>query len=33
MVEGLVEGLGGAEVVAFHSLAHRDPCQVELVLA
>src|SRR5262245_50004578 len=32
MVEGLVDGLGGAEVVSFHTLAHRAPCQVELAV-
>jgi predicted ArsR family transcriptional regulator len=32
MVEGLVEGTGGAEVVSFHTLAHRAPCQVELAV-
>jgi len=30
LVEGFVERLGGAEVVEFRSVAHRDPCQVEL---
>jgi predicted ArsR family transcriptional regulator len=32
LIEGMVEGRGGAEVVAFHSLAHRVPCQVELAV-
>jgi predicted ArsR family transcriptional regulator len=32
MVEGLVDGVGGAEVVAFHTLADRVPCQVELAV-
>jgi predicted ArsR family transcriptional regulator len=32
MVEGLVEGVGGVEVVAFHTLADRTPCQVDLVV-
>jgi predicted ArsR family transcriptional regulator len=32
MVEGLVEGVGGAEVVSFHTLADRIPCQVELAV-
>jgi predicted ArsR family transcriptional regulator len=31
LVEGLVDELGGAEVVEFRSLVHRNPCQVELV--
>jgi predicted ArsR family transcriptional regulator len=31
MVEGLVESFDGAEVVEFHSVVHRAPCQVELV--
>lgn len=31
LVEGLVDGLGGAEVISFHTLADRVPCQVELV--
>lgn len=30
MVEGMVEELGGARVVAFATLADRDPCQVAL---
>jgi predicted ArsR family transcriptional regulator len=30
MVEGLVDELGGARVVRFHSLVDREPCQVEL---
>jgi len=32
MVEGLIDGLGGAEVVQFHPLIDRTPCQVELVV-
>lgn len=32
MVEGLVDGIGGADVVEFHTLAHRTPCQVELAV-
>jgi predicted ArsR family transcriptional regulator len=32
LIEGMVEGRGGAEVVAFNSLAHRVPCQVELAV-
>lgn len=31
LVEGLVDEIGGARVVRFNSLAHRPPCQVELV--
>jgi predicted ArsR family transcriptional regulator len=31
LVEGFVDAVGGAEVVAFRSLVDRDPCQVELV--
>ena len=30
LVEGLVDELGGAEVVRFHPLVDRTPCQVEL---
>ena len=30
LVEGLVDELGGAEVVRFHLLVDRTPCQVEL---
>lgn len=30
MVEGLVEAVGGGEVDDFHSLVHRQPCQVTL---
>ena len=30
LVEGFVSAVGGAEVVEFRSLVHRDPCQVEL---
>jgi predicted ArsR family transcriptional regulator len=30
LVEGFVDRLGGAEVVEFRSVVHRDPCQVEL---
>jgi predicted ArsR family transcriptional regulator len=30
LVEGLVDGLGDAEVTEFHSLVDRTPCQVEL---
>jgi predicted ArsR family transcriptional regulator len=32
LVEGLVDEIGGAEVSAFHSIADRTPCQVELAL-
>jgi predicted ArsR family transcriptional regulator len=32
MVEGLVSTLGGAEVVRFHPLVDRTPCQVELAV-
>jgi len=32
LVEGFVEIVGGAEVVAFHTLVDRDPCHVELVV-
>ena len=31
LVEGFVEGVGGGTVVAFHTLADRDPCQARLV--
>ncbi len=31
LVEGFVDAVGGAAVVEFRSLVHRDPCQVELV--
>lgn len=31
LIEGFVDELGGAEVVAFATLADRDPCHVELV--
>ena len=31
LVEGFVDAIGGAEVVAFRTLVDRDPCQVELV--
>ena len=30
LVEGLLEELGGAEMVEFHSVVDRTPCQVEL---
>ena len=30
MVEGFVAGVGGGEVDDFHSLAHREPCQMTL---
>ncbi len=30
MVEGFVDTVGGAHVEEFHTLAHREPCQVEL---
>ncbi|MBK9180074.1 MAG: helix-turn-helix domain-containing protein [Acidimicrobiales bacterium] len=30
MVEGFVDAVGGAQVEEFHTLAHREPCQVEL---
>lgn len=30
MVEGFVDAVGGAQVEDFHTLAHREPCQVEL---
>ena len=33
LVEGLVEELGRAEVVRFHPLADRTPCQVELAVS
>lgn len=32
LVEGFVDELGGAEIVEFHSLADRNPCQVELAV-
>ena len=32
LVEGFVESVGGADVVAFRTLVDRDPCQVELVV-
>jgi len=32
LVEGIVEGLGGAEVDEFHPLTDRTPCQVDLAL-
>lgn len=32
MVEGFVEGTGGARVTAFHSLLDRTPCQVSLTV-
>jgi predicted ArsR family transcriptional regulator len=32
LVEGFVDAVGGAEVVAFRSLVDRDPCQVELAV-
>jgi predicted ArsR family transcriptional regulator len=32
LVEGFVETVGGAEVVAFRTLVDRDPCRVELVV-
>jgi predicted ArsR family transcriptional regulator len=32
LVEGLVDELGGAEVVRFHPLLDRSPCQVELAI-
>ncbi|HEY5153512.1 MAG TPA: helix-turn-helix domain-containing protein [Acidimicrobiales bacterium] len=33
LVDGLVSTLGGAEVVRFHPLADRTPCQVELAVS
>lgn len=30
MVEGFVDGIGGGDVDDFHSLVHRDPCQVTI---
>ena len=30
LVEGFVDAVGGADVVEFRSVVHRDPCQVEL---
>jgi predicted ArsR family transcriptional regulator len=33
LVEGLVSAVGNAEVVRFHPLVDRTPCQVELALA
>jgi len=33
LVEGFVGAVGGARVVEFRNLVHRDPCQVELVTA
>ena len=30
LVEGFVEQTGGADVLDFHTLAHREPCQVSL---
>jgi len=30
MIEGLVEATGGGEVEDFHSLVHREPCQVSI---
>ena len=30
IVEGFVDRLGGAEVIDFHTLVHREPCQVAL---
>jgi predicted ArsR family transcriptional regulator len=33
LVEGFVDIVGGAEIVAFRTLVDRDPCQVELVVA
>ena len=33
MVEGFVDGCGGAQVVEFHTLLSRTPCQVTLALA
>lgn len=32
MIEGLVEASTGTRVVSFHTLAHRNPCQVELAV-
>jgi predicted ArsR family transcriptional regulator len=32
LVEGFVDARGDAEVVDFHDLAHRTPCQVEVAL-
>jgi predicted ArsR family transcriptional regulator len=32
LVEGFVDMVGGAEIVAFRTLVDRDPCQVELVV-
>jgi predicted ArsR family transcriptional regulator len=33
LVEGIVDGLGGAGVDAFHPLTDRTPCQVDLALS
>lgn len=33
LLEGFVDEVGGAEVVDFHDLAHRSPCQASLVAA
>ena len=33
LVEGIVDGLGGADVDEFHPLTDRTPCQVDLALA
>ena len=33
LVEGLVAELGGAEIVSFHSLVDRAPCQVEVAVS
>jgi predicted ArsR family transcriptional regulator len=30
LVEGFVDGMGGGEVDDFHTLVHREPCQVLL---
>ena len=30
MVEGFVDAVGGGEVVDFHPLVHREPCQVSI---
>jgi predicted ArsR family transcriptional regulator len=33
MVEGFLDGIGGPRPVAFHSLVHREPCQVQIPIA